>query len=419
MPADKPPPKTPEELISRIQEACREGGPYIFRGTNCVSEGTKDGSDRVSSGIYRNMKYKEIFSEHFQPIDIEQEIVEAAKRHLSSNDKNVEILTDLRHFGGDTTLIDFSRSLFVALFFACNGEYEKDGELIMFSTDDHRELREISYRERIKEVFLLRPARTPLSRARVESQSSVFVYTPEGYVPRSCYESFRIPEKLKQKVLKYLQEFHNISENTIYSDLIGFILNRSNFETPKPFFYRGLAAQEAGEHEDAIRHYSEAIRRESDVAESYNNRGNAKANLGFYEEAIDDHTKAIDLNPNLPQAYFNRGNAKYFLMRYEEAIADYNKAIDLKPDYAVAYSGRGAAKLLLARYGEAIIDFDAAIRLRPDSADAYFGRGVAKMKLDKIDQARSDFETAFKLCSEHGNHDLAAKAQRYLSGLSD
>lgn len=419
MSADKPPPKTPEELISRIQEGCREGGPYIFRGTNCVSEGTKDGFDRVSSSIYRKYKEEEIFNEHFQPIDIERDIVNNAGKIFSSKAEIVEILTDLRHFSGDTTLIDFSHSLFVALFFACNGEHEKPGELIVFRTDGHPELKRISYQNHIKKIAVLRPARTPLSRARVEFQSSVFVHAPEGYIPGSYYEPFVIPRKLKKQILEFLQEFHNISEDTIYNDLIGFIQNRKNFETPGPFFYRGLAAQEAGKYEDAIRHYDAAIRLKPDLAEAYNNLGHAKVNLGRYEEAIEDCSKAILLKPNLATAYFNRGNAKKFLRKYKEAIVDYDKAIELNPDLAVAYSGRGNVKLQLGCDKEAIIDYDAAIQLKLNTPDVYFFRGVAKMNLFGINQARGDFEMAFKLSNERGDHDLAAEAQRYLVGLND
>ena len=66
------------------------------------------------------------FNSHYQPVHIEEEIVERAKKaRFTPQTANAEVLTELRHFGADTTLIDFSRNLLIALFFACNGEHDK------------------------------------------------------------------------------------------------------------------------------------------------------------------------------------------------------------------------------------------------------------------------------------------------------
>ena len=62
---------------------------------------------------------------------MEKNIVEKARTLFPPSTSNIEILTDLRHYGGDVTLIDFSYNLYVALFFACNGNFDRDGELVV------------------------------------------------------------------------------------------------------------------------------------------------------------------------------------------------------------------------------------------------------------------------------------------------
>ncbi|MCE2403085.1 FRG domain-containing protein [Candidatus Poribacteria bacterium] len=41
------------------------------------------------------------------------------------------MLTQLRHYGGKTNLIDFATDYLRTLFFACDGSHDKDGRIIM------------------------------------------------------------------------------------------------------------------------------------------------------------------------------------------------------------------------------------------------------------------------------------------------
>ena len=113
----------PEQFIAEIDGICRNQ-LHVFRGDNFIYE-------HVSSSIY--LKYARLFlrDDKLLPLDIEKEIVERARKVLYSESTPIpEILTDIRHFGGDTTLIDFTRSLPVALFFGCNGRFDADGRFI-------------------------------------------------------------------------------------------------------------------------------------------------------------------------------------------------------------------------------------------------------------------------------------------------
>ncbi len=119
-----------KDFITALEEKCKDG-QYIFRGTNEVYSNQKDG---ISSSLYREHEGTE-YQPDLQTIRIEQDIVERARKHFPDKASNIEILTDLRHFGGKITLIDFSRNPYVALFFACSGQFDQDGELILVKAD--------------------------------------------------------------------------------------------------------------------------------------------------------------------------------------------------------------------------------------------------------------------------------------------
>ncbi|MBC6412729.1 MAG: FRG domain-containing protein, partial [Hyphomonadaceae bacterium] len=267
------------KLIENIQKACPEG--------DCIFRGEPRDYGEVSSGIYRLGQRLEVEnSDSFRPVDIERMYVEKARGpgHYSPGTSNAEILTDLRHYGGSTTLIDFSHSMFAALFFACNSEpdktdktdepdkTDKDGRLIILPTKGIRTLTEIDYsKDRKKEhdldlsraslteidyskdwkkIALLAPARTQHSRARVDVQSSVFVHAPEGFIGKSTFTSIKIPWGLKTECKIYLQRYHNIHEQTVYNDLIGYIENEKTYQEAMVYLSRGLAKGRGSDGED-------------------------------------------------------------------------------------------------------------------------------------------------------------------------
>ena len=54
-------------------------------------------------------------------------------------------------------------------------------------------------------------------------------------------------------------------------------------------------------------------------------------NIGEHDLAIKDYSELIRLNPDGAGAYFNRGIAKSDLERHEEALVDFDEAIRLNP----------------------------------------------------------------------------------------
>ena len=242
-------------------------------GENSIFRGHSEPFDKISSTLYRKYEKKkkkeeekeEIWNEYFLPYQAEKETVEKAKGLFSQNTSLIEILTDLRHHGGAVNLLDFSRSLYVALFFACNGKFDKDGELIVLDTEKVGEEKDVNYQELKKKedsIFVIEPAPTSVSKNRVEAQHSVFVYVKSGTLPKNSHRvhtRYTIDKEFKNKLIDHLKKVHNINPSTIYNDVQGFIANEENFNSATIEFYRALSSYEKGNFNKALDHYDKAI----------------------------------------------------------------------------------------------------------------------------------------------------------------
>lgn len=406
--------------ITEIATASAKGN-YIYRGEpECY--------EKVSSSLYR--EYPHMEGIHFDIVSAQETILKEAKVYIGKTDNidktgDIEILTELQHFGGKTNLIDFTEDYLIALFFACDGSHKKEGRVILL--------------KRESENYELKKPRRAIS--RVESQKSVFVESPTGFV--ESHIEVPIPLDLKMPMLHYLRKYHRISIETIYNDLHGFIRRSAHGE-----FLKGLNCQrksedaktfeEKHEHcENAVRHYTEALKLKPDfataynnravayrdkgdfdasmqdcnkaiefnpeLAEAYNNRGNAYNKKGKIDKAIQNYTRAIDLNPQNAGTYFNRGNVYANKGDFDTALQDYNKTIDLDPQDAEVYNSRGITYVRKGEFDMAIQDYNKAIDLNPQDADIYNNRGIAYDKKGDFDKAIQDYSRAIEFNPELAN----------------
>ena len=394
-------------------------GKYIFRGTTEVYSMDKKGRG-INSSLFRwATKNNLSFNEYFSPVEIEGDIVEKAKRLFPPNTSNIEILTDLRHYGGNVNLIDFSYNLYVALFFACNGNFKCCGELVGLKIDTFDRIKDIDYGSKDPPIGIIEPANSQASHRRTIAQSSIFVVAPTGYIDKDKCNIVTIEKAHKKNILEYLRNLHNIDIDTIYSDLIGFIDNKENYIAAEVKFYNGLAEHKAGHYETAIAHYDKAIEQDTQPVVKYINRGAVKSALGQQEEAIADYNMAIALDPRYAAAYINRALAQSALGNHVKAIADCNTAITLDPRSAAAYNNRGVAKHESGQDAEAVADFNIAIALNPLFAETYSSRGATKSALKQYKEAIEDYNTAIAIDPQHadayynrGKANLALKEKR-------
>ena len=374
-----------DKVLEKINEIAKKSadGNYIYRGEpECY--------DKVSSSLYREsppVNRTEIGIAYTQ-----QAILEEAKVYIGQTDDidetdDIGLLTELQHFGGKTNLIDFTADFLIALFFACDGSHEEDGRVILLKNEEESDDYRIASPRRI----------TP----RVESQKSVFVDSPTGFVEPDNLVT--IPADLKFPILDYLNKHHRISIATIYNDLHGFIQRSAHTEFLKALTCQRKASETENREEkldlykNAIIHHTEAIKLKSNYYAAYYNRGVAYYDIGKFDAAIDDLNKLRDF-PYKDANFYNVFGLVYAgKMDFEAAIEDFNKAIAIDPEDASAYNNRGNAYAGTGDFGAAIEDFSKAIDLDPEDAGAYNNRGNAYYGKGELDKAIQDHSKSIDL----------------------
>lgn len=162
----------------------------------------------------------------------------------------------------------------------------------------------------------------------------------------------------------------------------------------------GYVKQREKQYKAAIKHYTDALQLNPDLAEIYHNRGTLQNLLGHSESAIADWDAALARNPDFTEAYFNRGAAKTTLGDFEGGIVDCSTAIERNPDAAPAYYNRAQARMELKQYTEGIEDYDKALSIGLSEADAYgayYNRALAKYLLGLDKAAHGDGAEATRL----------------------
>ena len=383
-----------DKVLKKIREIAEKSadGDYIYRGEpKCY--------DKVSSSLYR--QYKDIEADGFDIEVVQKELLKEAKQYTHQTDdfeimselqlgqrggdaadvkQDREIMSELQHYGGKTNLIDFTTDYLIALFFACDGEHNENGRVILLQRSDDK--------------HIWRP-QNPAN--RVKAQKSIFFQPKKGFIKPDDIICICIPKDLKGPILTHLIEDHSISTETIYNDLHGFITTQRIHQSAYTEFFYGVTYREQHNNEKAIKHYGKAIELKPDFAEAYNNRGNTYGIKGNFKQAIKDYNEAIKLKSDFAKAYYNRGIAYAKKGNFKQAIKDFNEAIDRKPDFADAYNNRGSAYSDKSEFDQAIQDFNEAIELEPDYAEAYCNRGNAYSDKSDFDQAIQDYNEAIKL----------------------
>ena len=164
----------------------------------------------------------------------------------------------------------------------------------------------------MEDEMIIRPQNP---RHRVIAQKSIFLYPPNGFIEVSENDIVYIPSCLKQPMQKYLRKSHDISSETIYNDLHGFIINQKVHYTANKEFYFGVTFQYRGDKADknsperreayreAITHYSRSIEQDSEYSSVYYNLGVCWMHLEKWEKAWEYLQIAHGMGVHLPVAF--------------------------------------------------------------------------------------------------------------------
>jgi stress-induced-phosphoprotein 1 len=103
------------------------------------------------------------------------------------------------------------------------------------------------------------------------------------------------------------------------------------------------------------------------MADEAKAKGNSAFAAGNFDEAIRHFTEAITFAPNNHVLYSNRSAAYASLNQFSEALTDAQKTVELKPDWSKGYSRLGAAQLGLHHYNDAVSAYKKGLEIDPNN----------------------------------------------------
>ena len=350
------------KITNEIVEKSADGN-YIYRGEpKCYP--------KISSTLYRN--YEGVLdSGQFTIKQIQDIGTQKVRDYTRNQDKqDFEIASELQHYGGRSNLIDFTTDYHIALYFACAKLHGKDGH-----DEDGRIVLLQQNQETIAKYKIERAQYPP---NRVQAQNSIFVQPPEGFIYPNDKDvkTVCIPKELKQWILIHLYRFQDISYQTLFNDMYGF-LGQEALRTSKDA-WQGLELQRSFAEKFPVENLTDEERQKQ------------------HERTVKGHITRIEYSPYNATYYEELARHYCFeMLEYDRAIETFSKAILLNPDYTGAYVKRGAAYAQRKDFDRAIEDLVKATQLDPQFPGTY---GLLGLVYDRLGNR--------PLADEHFQHEL-------------
>ena len=157
------------------------------------------------------------------------------------------------------------------------------------------------------------------------------------------------------------------------------------------------ALRETGRLEEAAVHYREALKLRPDGPVLLRSLGLTLLMMDRIPEAVDCLARAIRVAPSSPESHLYYGQALDRAGRLPEALEQFQLALNSEPRSAKILTLLGIGLQKMGRSQDAIARFEEAVRISPDYADAHINLGVVLDHAGRTAEAVEHFEEAVKL----------------------
>jgi len=160
---------------------------------------------------------------------------------------------------------------------------------------------------------------------------------------------------------------------------------------------KGLTLQSAGNNEQAIKLYHQALQTSPTVTPTLIRLGQSFANMGNHEQAIMYFKASLAIEPRHLQVYVALAMSLMATHDYEEVIKQCTNATKLSPTYFDAVLQLAKAESELKHFDSALLHVQKAISLQPKNIHAYLNLGHIHNKNGQLDAAIAAYQKALEI----------------------
>jgi Flp pilus assembly protein TadD len=135
-------------------------------------------------------------------------------------------------------------------------------------------------------------------------------------------------------------------------------------------FHKGVAADQDGKKEDAIRHYAKAVQIEPNFYPAHNNLGSDYVSKSDFAGARKEFEQVVRLNQSDAAAYFNLSNVCMLTGQLADAQRYLGEGMRRQPDSALGHFLLGSLDIKTGKLQQAETVLRQAIQLSPTMAEA-------------------------------------------------
>jgi tetratricopeptide (TPR) repeat protein len=172
-------------------------------------------------------------------------------------------------------------------------------------------------------------------------------------------------------------------------------------ENPWGHYMLGLSAWRAGEQEDAVKAFDQALHLDPAHRKSLFNSSRVFLEMGRPKEALERIQKALELEPMSNEGLRLLGRARYALGNIEEAIQAYRRALSIDERDVWSMNNLGLIYIQQDRSSEAIPPLSRAVELRSNSPVFQNNLGTALERSGYPTAAAKAYETAIAVDSSY------------------
>lgn len=152
-------------------------------------------------------------------------------------------------------------------------------------------------------------------------------------------------------------------------------------------FKAGRALEAAGQIEQAILEYEQALELKPALAQAHANLIFLYTTLSRFEKAEEHYYAAVKTHPNLAEIHYNFGLLLSLQDKYREAIRSFQAAVDINSHYPDAHNNLGHMLELGGKIREAEKHYRLALENNPTHRLAHFNLGRILTKQGRYPQA--------------------------------